>query len=133
MSNKGIINKEIGPNGNTAGTAEIQDRAGEQEAEMKGKSACKSNDITRMLMRGALKDITPSPKENRGEGTERSKEIASSKEAGSCKIFRGRTTSATTIHGGDTIVVVKMRQTTKSGNPGSTKKRDTSDGNKTIG
>ncbi len=62
MSNKGIIIKEIGHNGNTAGMAETQDHAGEQEAEKRGKLACKSNDITRMLMWVALKDITPSLK-----------------------------------------------------------------------
>jgi hypothetical protein len=62
MSNKEIINKEIGCDGNTAGRAETQDCAGEQEAETRGKSACKSNDITRMPIQGASKDITPGSK-----------------------------------------------------------------------
>ena len=34
---------------------------------------------------------------------------------------------------GKPISAVKMQRTTKSGNPGSTKKRDTSNGNETIG
>jgi hypothetical protein len=59
LSNNGIINEETGCNSYTAGTAETQDHTGEQEAETRGKLACKSNDITRTPIRGLLKDITP--------------------------------------------------------------------------
>ncbi len=41
---------------------ETQDRTGEQEAEKRGKSSCKSNDITRMPMQGVSKDTNPRSK-----------------------------------------------------------------------
>jgi hypothetical protein len=68
MSNEGIINKEVGCDGNTTGTAETPDRAGEQEAEKRGKLACKSDDITSMPMQGASKDVMPGSKKKQGSG-----------------------------------------------------------------
>ena len=41
---------------------ETQDHVGEQEAEKRGKLACKNNDITKTPMQGASKDIMPGSK-----------------------------------------------------------------------
>jgi hypothetical protein len=62
MSNEGIINTEKDRDGDTAGMAETQDHAGEQEAETRGKLARKCNDITRTPMQGASNNITPGSK-----------------------------------------------------------------------
>jgi hypothetical protein len=133
MSNKGIINKEIGREGDTAGTVETQDRAGEQEAEKRGKSACKSNDITRTPMQGASKDITPGLKKTGEREQSAAKKFCQVRKQG-LLIFGGEgpQVQPPSMEGTPTTAV-KMQQTTKSGNPGSTKKRDTSNGNKTIG
>ncbi len=73
-------------------------------------------------------------KENRGERTDCSKEITSSEEAGSLEILWGRTTKVQPPSTeGTPIEVVKMQRTTKSGDSGFKKKRNTSNNNKTIG
>ncbi len=87
MSNEGIINKEIGHDGDTAGTAETQDRAGEQKADTRGKSACKSNDITRTPMGGASKDITPGSKKTGEREQSAAKKLHPVRKQGLLKFF----------------------------------------------
>jgi hypothetical protein len=133
MFNKRIINKEIGCDGNTTGTAETQDCAGEQETEKRGKLACKSNDIIRTPMRGASKDITPGSKKTGEREQSTAKKFCQVRKQGLLKCFGEGPRVQPPSMEGTPIAAVMLRQTTKSSNPGSTKKRDTSNGNKTIG
>ncbi len=133
MSNKGIINEETGCGGNTAGMAETQDRAGEQEAETGGKSACKSNEITRTPMRGALKDITPVSKKTGEREQSAAKKSHQVRKQGLLKFFGEGPQVQPPSTGGTPIAVAKMQRTMKSGNSASKKKMDTHDSNETIG
>jgi hypothetical protein len=85
MSNKRIINKEIGCNGDTAGTAETQVPAVEQEAEKRGKLACKNNDITKTPMQGASKDIMPGSKKTRERDQSAAKKLCQGRKQGLLK------------------------------------------------
>jgi hypothetical protein len=133
MSNKEIINKETGHGGNTAGTAKTQDRTGEQEAEMRGKLACKSNDITRTLMQGASKDIMPVSMKTGEREQSAAKRSCQVRKQGLLKFFGEGPKVQPPYTEGTPIATAKMQRTTKSGNSISKKKRDTSNGNKTIG
>jgi hypothetical protein len=133
MSNRETINKEIGLNGDTAGTAETQDCAGEKEAETRGKLALKSDDITKMPMQGALKDITPSSKKTEEREQSAAKKSCQVRKQSLLKFFGEGPQVQPPPTEGTPIKAVKMQRMTKSGDSGSKKKRDTSNGNKTIG
>jgi hypothetical protein len=59
MSNEKTIDEGTGREGDTAGMEGTQAQAGEQEEENRSKLAHKSKDITRTLMWGTSRDITP--------------------------------------------------------------------------
>jgi hypothetical protein len=133
MSNKGIINKGIGCVSNTAGMAETQNCAGEQEAETRGKLACKSNDINRTPMQGTSKDTMPGSKKTGEREQSAAKKSHQVRKQGLLKFFGEGPQVQPPSTEGMPIKGVKMQRTTKSGNSGSKKEEDTSNGNKTIG
>jgi hypothetical protein len=59
MSVEGTNNKVTGHESNIAGTEDEQERTGENAAGQRGKLPHKSDDITRMLMRGKATYVTP--------------------------------------------------------------------------
>jgi hypothetical protein len=62
MSDEGMNNEESCCKSNVAGREDVHKRTGGNKAEPRGKSACKSNNITRTPMKGQALAITPNAK-----------------------------------------------------------------------
>jgi hypothetical protein len=133
MSDEGTNNEELHCKSNVAGREDTPELTGGNEAEPRGKSACKSNKITSTPMRGRALAITPNAKKASKREQSLAKKSRKMRKKGLLEYFGDGPRVQGPSTKGALIKAVKNRREKNGRDSNLTKKKDSSKQNKAIG